>query len=183
MHIAAVEDAIIAACNTALDGRARQAESLPGGWSLDMLKSALQFAPSVFVAYQGSDIGSDFYRHNGRFTVYVVSKGADELRRRRGNTRIMGAYDMLDRLVPALAVLTIPNIGKLSLASIDNLFRDAMFDLGGTVYGIQCKVRSMSFAAPDEDTLNDFVTWHAEHEVGDADTPNAIDEFIVQESP
>jgi len=181
MAIAAVEDAIIAACIAALNGKARDAESLPGGWTLDMLQRSLQIAPCVYVAYQGSTPGQDFYKHKGRFTVYTVSKGSTEPQRRRGNSRVMGAYDMLERLLPALSILAVPDIGQLKVTGVENLFRDAMFELGGTVYGIQCELPNMPFDPPDISSLQDFVTWHAEHQVGGADTPNPVDEFTVKE--
>lgn len=176
------EDAIIAHCKNALGDKVKTVESLPGGWTLDMLNRALQMAPCVFVAYQGSDEGADEFKHKGRFTIYTVSKGATEPQRRRGNSRIMGAYDMVDILLGQIAILTVPDAGKVNWTSVDNLFRDAMFEMGGTVYGIQLTVANMPLSIIDKDELNDFLSVAAEHQVGDADTPNPTDEYSVRSS-
>lgn len=180
MKILAIENALISLCQDTLKDKVREVASLPGGWSLDMLNRSLQKAPCVYVAYQGSALGKDETSHNARFTVYTVSKGADEEQRRRGNPRIMGAYDMLSALVPKLNNQVVKDIGRLKMASIDNLFRDALFDIGGTVYGIQLTLNAAPFDEFDIGSLNDFLTVHAEHQVGGNDTPNAADIINVR---
>ncbi len=164
--IATVEDALLAEIGAALGNTVRKTGSLPGGWTLDALQRALQFAPGAYVAFQGANPGSGAGYLNGRFTVYVVSKGASEADRRRGNARVMGAYDMLERLLPRLAVLRVPDIGSLKVAGVDNLFRDAMFELGGTVYGINLGLPNMPFDyQADTTSLDDFITFDAIYDI------------------
>lgn len=172
MHLDVIEDALIDCVKTALKDKVREIESMPGGWSLDMLNRSLQFAPAVYVAYQGSSIGKDEFSHNARFTVYVVSKGANEANRRSGNSRVIGAYDMLKFLAPALGQLNVKGVGRVSIKSIDNLFRDALFDVGGSVYGIQLSTNSVAFDELETGDLSEFLTLETTHSVGSKDTPD-----------
>ena len=161
--ISTIEDAILAAAETALGATVKKKETIPGGWTMDTLKRALQFAPGVYVAFQGTGTGASDGYLNGRFSVYVVSKGASETDRRRGNQRVIGAYEMLELLLPVLAGRTVPEIGTMAVTGVDNLFRDAMFELGGTVYSINLTLPNMPFDyRADESLLADFVLFHAE---------------------
>lgn len=162
--IAQIEDALIAAAGQVLGNTVRQIESVPGGWTMETLQRALQFAPGIFTTFQGAVPGTAPNYLNGRFTVYCVTKGADEQTRRRGNQRVIGAYDLVAALAPTLGGLLVTGVGTLVLRGVDNLFRDAMFELGGTVYGIQLEVPNMPF----DFTANladfaDFKLWHADH--------------------
>lgn len=161
--IATIEDAIKAEVTTALGATVKKIETVPGGWTFDTLKRALQFAPGVYVAFHGAPKGQTDGYFDGRFSVYMVSKGASEEDRRHGNLRVIGAYDMLERLLPRLSVLDVPDIGSAMVAGVDNLFRDAMFDLGGTVYGINLTMPNMPFDyQADESVLADFILFHGE---------------------
>lgn len=162
--IAQTEDALIAAAREALGKTVRQVEAVPGGWTMETLQRALQFAPGVYTTFQGAVAGSSQNYLNTRFTVYCVTKGADEQARRRGNQRVIGAYDMVALLAPTLGDMTVPGVGTLVLRGIDNLFRDAMFELGGTVYGIQLELPNMPFDfQADLASFADFKLWHADH--------------------
>src|SRR3546814_3865830 len=112
-----------------------------------------------------SDLGTQGYL-GARFSVYCVTKGADDLDRRRGTGRVIGAYDLVCQLAPVLNGLDVPDVGTLNLLGIDNLFRDAMFDLGGTVYSLQFELPNMDFTYQADLSgaeFVDFTTWHAEH--------------------
>lgn len=164
--IAAVEDAVLAEVAATLGGTVRKTGSLPGGWSVDSLQRALQFSPGVYVAFQGMTPGAGSEYHHGRFSCYVVSKGAAEADRRRGNARVIGAYDMLERLLPRLANLAVPDVGTLKLRGVDNLFRETLIELGGTVYGINLELPNMPFDyTADLATLDDFVTFDVVHDL------------------
>lgn len=155
--ISQIEDALLAKAELLLEDKVRVFESLPGGWTMDMLTRALQKAPGVYVAFQGLRESSHRQMFDGRFTLYCVTKGADELARRRGNSRVIGSYDMVCILAPVFARFTIDEIGTSRVRGVDNLFRDAMFDLGGTVYGIQIEVPHLSLSELDDGAdLNDF---------------------------
>ncbi|PLX49119.1 MAG: hypothetical protein C0613_08330 [Desulfobulbaceae bacterium] len=158
-----IEDAIISLAAARLGSTVRKIETLPGGWTMETLKRALQFAPGVYVAFLGAKPGSVDGYFDGRFSVYMVSKGASETSRRRGNQRVIGAYDMIERLLPYLHVLDVEEIGSAMVSGVDNLFRDAMFELGGTVYAINLTMPHMPLDyEPDISGLADFVLWHGE---------------------
>ncbi len=164
--ISTIEDALLAAVETALGSTVRKKESLPGGWTSDMLTRALQASPGVYAAFQGGRRGAGDGYQSGRFTVYVVAKGAREAERRRGNSRVIGVYEMLELLLPPLDGLAIPDIGTMEVTGIDNLFRDAMFDLGGTVYGIGLTLPNMPFDyLTDTTSLDDFITFDATYDI------------------
>lgn len=171
--ISGVEDAILAEVVAALERTVSKVETIPGGWTMDALTRALQFAPGVYCAFLGTSPGQNEGYHTGRFTVYLVSKGASETDRRRGNSRVIGAYDMLERLLPRLDGLDIPEVGRLRVSGVENLFRDALFDLGGTVYGITMNLPNMPFVAFDGTALDLFDTFHADLDQAPAD--GAID--------
>jgi phage gp37-like protein len=164
--IATVEDALLAEVVATFGATLRHQDSLPGGWTLDTLKRALQLSPGVYVAFTGLTPGGNEGYHNGRFSVYAVTKGASDTTRRRGTARVLGAYDILEQLLPRLDGLLVPDVATARVSGVDNLFRDAMFDLGGAVYAIQLTVPNMPLDYQvDESTLDDFVTFDAVHDL------------------
>lgn len=174
--IETVEQAILAAAESALANTVQVKETLPGGWTLDMMKRALQFAPGVYVTWHGGQPSNSPKYLNARFSLYVVTKGATDQVRRSGGPMVIGAYDMVERLIPVVDRLQVESIGHLKLRGVENLFRDALFNLGGTVYGIQLEMPNMPFNSKfDISTLADFETYAADHLVGDG--PVASDQL------
>lgn len=172
--IATVEDALLAEVEAALGNTIRQRDSLPGGWTGDTLQRALQFAPGVFVGFNGMTPGQGEGYQNGRFSVYAVTKGVSDADRRRGTARVIGAYDILEALLPRLDGLAVADVGTARVRGVDNLFRDAMFDLGGAVYAVQLELPNMPFDyRADEAGLDDFATFDA---VYDLDQPTGSGE-------
>ena len=165
--IATVEDAIVATAKTALGFPAapvvRVVDVLPGGWTLDMLKRALQAAPAVYVAFAGGAQQSSLGYVHGRFSVYAVTKGPVEEDRRRGNPRVIGAYDIVERLATHLDEIDVPDIGTLFVRGVENVFRDALFDLGGTVYALNTELPNMPWPKKDISALASFVTFDGTH--------------------
>lgn len=163
--IATVEDAIVAKAKTALGlpsaAVVRQVETLPGGWTLDMLRRALQMAPGVHIAFLGGQAQSDGGYIHARFAVYAVSKGAREEDRRRGNVREIGAYEILEILGTQLDRLDVPDIGTLFVRGVENVFSEAMFELGGTVYALTLELPNLPWPAKDIGALAPFVTYEA----------------------
>lgn len=183
--IAGVESAILAQVEATLGATVKVKESLGGAWTLDTLKRALQMAPGIYVAFLGGRgvANADGYIE-GRFAVYAVTKGPVEPLRRQGTPREIGAYDIVERLVPVLAGLAVTDVGKLHVQEIANLFQEAAFSLGGSVYGITLVLPNMpmtyraDLAGPAETTgLGPFLLFHAEHSLmAGEDEPAAIDE-------
>lgn len=163
--IADVETAILATATTALGNTVRKIESIPGGWTMAALTRALQFSPGVYVAFLGFAKSKSEDCLDGRFACYMVTKGASEQDRRHGNQRVIGAYDMIEIMLPRLASMRLPDGGSLTVGGVDNLFRDVMFDLGGTVYGINLTLPAVSLDYQADLTgpgLADFILFHGE---------------------
>ncbi len=177
--IAAVESAILAQVNATLGAAVKITESLGGSWTLDALKKAIQNAPGVYVAFLGARgvPGRDGYV-DGNFMVYAVTRGPVEPLRRQGTPRVIGAYDIVERLVPVLAGLQVAGTGTLDATSVDNLFKEATWELGGTVYGIALTLPNMPLTyQADLAGLAPFLLFHAEHSlVAGVDEPAAIDD-------
>lgn len=177
--IATIEAAILAQVQTALGATVKVKESLAGSWTLDMLRNAIQKAPGVYVAFlNGRGVpGRDGYLDGG-FVVYVVSGGPVEAQRRQGTPRVIGAYEIVERLVPVLSGLKVAGVGTLGVTNVDNLFKEATFELGGTVYGIALTLPNMPMTYQQElASLAPFLLFHAEHSlVAGEDEPAAIDE-------
>lgn len=169
--IATVEDTIMTACAAALvDKRkrpyVRTVITIPGGWTVDTLKRMLQGAPGVYVAWLGGTVKKDYNEvyNVGRFDAVVVNYSGKEMDRRLGTKSQIGAYDIVERITPALHGLKIDNVGTLTVERINNLFNESTFDLGATIYAVQCAV-PMHFAAPVNHSLDDFNTFDVDYDI------------------
>lgn len=179
--ITTIEDALIAEAKAVLGQTVKEVESRPGGWTHDSLTRALQFAPGVYVGFMGAKRGAAEGYQDLRFSLYCVTKGVDDVARRRGTSKVIGAYDIAYLLLQNLDGFQVPQMGLVRCAGINNLFRDAMFDLGGAVYSLELIVPNVDCTyQADLTTLSDFVLWHADHyNVGGmaaGETPLATDE-------
>ncbi len=180
MSIQLVEDAILEKVTNTLPGVLNDSGSLPGNWSLDLLKRLLQKSPAVYVSFLGGNQTnqSDLAIINAKFDVYIVSKGADEETRRRGNDRVIGGYEMIERLAPLLNGLTIPGIGSLELKSVKNMFAGAMLDIGGTVYALTFELPRLVFEKQlDPVGLGQFITFHTESDFNGDGTTDITNHF------
>lgn len=177
--IAAVEAAILAKVETTLGNTVKVKGSLAGSWTLDMLKRALQNAPGVYVSFLGARANPNVDGYmDGNFVVYAVTQGPVEALRRQGTPREIGAYEIVERLVPVLGGLGVADVGTIRVQDVTNLFKEATFELGGTVYGIALVLPNMPMTyQADLAGLAPFLLFHAEHSLvaGDAE-PAAVDE-------
>lgn len=175
--ITAVEQALLDQVSRLFGNTLHEVASIGGGWTADSLRRALQFAPGVYVAFQGGAATVDMPGAlDGRFVLYVVTKGAIETDRRRGTPVAIGAYELVARLVAGLDGMTFAGIGGLRVVNVANLFQDALFDIGGTVYAVECSVPKLMFdsMAPLDDTLGDFITFDARYDIDNAQTDNPV---------
>lgn len=177
--IATVETAMLDAAKTATGNTLQVIESIGGGWTLANLKRALQRAPGVYVAFQGAKPEQAPYLMELRYSLYIVTKGAQEVSRRHGSLRMIGAYDLLAQVLPALDGLVVAGTGTLRAKGIDNLFREAMFELGGTVYALQFAMPNVAFDPQPAETLDDFITFDAIYDIAPDDPNNPTAEDTV----
>lgn len=165
--------------------KVREVDSLPGSWSYDLLKMLLQKAPGIYVAFingKGTGNNTDAVAA-AKFEIYAVSKLATEKARRHGTNNEIGCYDMIEVCIAVLNGCHIEGIGTLHFDAIDNLFGEAMYDLGGTVYSASFTIDKMVFPDEiDEEGLAQFKIYHAEHSLAPGeDEPDAIDEINLEQ--
>lgn len=173
--IGTIEDALLGIAKATLGDTIKQCQSIGGVWTEQSLQRALQFAPGVYVAFIGASKAGLLGYMNLSYSVYCVSKGSDDVNRRRGNPRVIGAYDLVARLSTAFSGAVLVDIGSIELQRIENLFADALFDIGGSVYALQLSIPNVSFAtAQDVTGLDDFMTFDGRFSQGD-DAPLAHD--------
>ncbi len=173
--LAEVEDAIIERCKLVLGAHVKTVEDLPGRWSEATLRAALRKTPGVYVAWGGGKSPSNTTNQaavGGRYVVYVVTSHASgERERRRGNDRQVGAYELVERVAPAVHALKVEGIGTLELDSIDNLYSERFDKEGVVIYGIAYRL-PLHFKPPlDANTLNDFELYTGTHQVGGDNDP------------
>lgn len=177
--ISDVEDDILAVVAATLPDKLRDKGSLPGSWSVDLLKQLLQKAPSVYVAFNGGPISdNDLCTIDARFDVYSVTKEPAEITRRRGTPTTIGAYDIIHAVVPKLHMHTVAGVGTLHGVSITNLFSNVLTSLGGTVYAAQFMLPKMPLKGVFSDaTLGNFITFHAESDINGDGVPDFTNQF------
>lgn len=184
--IAATEDAIIAASNAALQGKVRDMETLPGRMSLRVLQTIAALAPAVYVTYLGgrkTGNAQSQASHNAVFAVYIVTDHAQSgAARSRGDARQIGAYDILNVLLPALNDLTIADVGTAKFNAVENLFSVELDKQGVSIYAATFDV-PMSFEyLADETALSGFITYSAIHTISpDGDVPTSQDQVTLEQ--
>ncbi len=176
--IATVEDAIIASVSARLGNKVRGVESLAGPWTVDALKQALQFAPCVRVGFLGGDTTPDAdVSIRARFGVYLIVGHALAAQRRRGAAQVIGLYDMLEAVAPALHEMSVPGVGSLVVRGTATAFAEYTLQMGGAVYALNCEMPAM--VMPDADpipALDAFVTFHADSDITGDGAPEIITE-------
>ena len=171
--IAKIEDQIIAECRSALTvGRkllVRDIDTIPGAMSAAILQRLIQRAPGCYVAFidgQSDNVNAACF--SPRFDVIAVTghKGGEQPRRRGDKTQI-GAYQILEYIIPRVHNCRVADVGALYFRGIHNLFNEATFDLGATVYYARFQVPSVRLEPPSSATNreSDFVTFSAEHDI------------------
>lgn len=170
---AEIEDAMIERCRRVVGEHVKTIADLPGNWDESSFRAARRNTPGIYIAWSGGPANpSGRGGMVGRYVVYVVTgQASGERERRRGNSRQIGAYEILERILPALNGLNVEGIGSLLLERLDNLYSDQADQQGVVVYGAVYSIK-VAFAAPlDANNLADFETFHINSRVPEgADT-------------
>lgn len=155
--ISQVQDAMLARAKQVL-GTSIYYEALPATADLDaQLAARSKRLPAVFVAFLGGPmIGGTEVLIDAEFAALVVTEGSSEILRRGGK---LGAIPVLEQLVPALHAYVIAGIGSLTLASVTNLFAQALDEKGLSLYAASYRIK-LPMAVNDDPTwnLSPFVT-------------------------
>jgi len=165
VSILQVEDAIIAAARAVLGTHVRDVESLPGEWDDEMLKRLLRAVPGCFVAFAGGPrnvaAGGVTAAIDGRWVVYTVTGHASgEAARRRGDSRQVGAYELLGLLAPHLHGLVVAGVGTLQLVDLQNVYSGTVDRQGLAVYALTFGI-PMTLDLPVDGTLTPSETFAA----------------------
>jgi len=185
--IAEAEDAIVAGIKSALGDTVQTIETLPGPWDQDALTLAFRRMPGVWVYFDGGKPGRGARgnRLDASFMVYAVTNHASGTReRQRGNSRHIGAYEIVERVVPSLSAQPVADLGTLMFAGLRVLTPASAQRKGVAVYEMAFTLE-MGFPAPrDNATLADFAIFSGIHHVGNgpdtehyADMPTGIQEI------
>lgn len=178
--IAEAEDAIVAAIEGVLGQTVQTIEILPGPWDQDALALAFRKAPGVWVYWDGGRPGKGGGRHarlENRFLVYAMTDHASGQRaRRRGNSHRIGAYEIIEKVVPTLTGQPVAELGTLMFDGIRVLTSASSQRKGVAVYEMSFIVDA-GFPAPrDAADLAEFAIYSATHQVGDGpDTETLTD--------
>ena len=170
MSIATLETTLLAAIKDALGNKVRTVESLPGNWDDDTLKRLLRQVPGVFVAWAGSQPangrdGGVGAVTSGLWLVYVATGHASgEAARRLGDSQQVGAYELIDTLVPLLNGYLIKDEGTLSLTRVENLYSGTVDRQGLCLYALHFNLPMSWPTTVDESTLTPFETFAPQYD-------------------
>lgn len=166
------EDALIAAIKGALGQNVKTVDSLPGNWDANMLSRLIVNAPAAYVAFLGGSApgtSDTLAALSSLWGVYAVTTDpSGQATRRRGGPVSIGAYEILQRVVPTLHNLTITDVGTLAFTGIDNLFTGTLAKQNLTIYEAQFKL-PLTFENEVVTALDDFITFHADYDFAPPD--------------
>lgn len=188
--LAEIEDNIIAAIKTEFGNTLRQVDSHPGTWDEETLKQMSLAAPGVLVGFgdaDGNESETDVVT-NGKWHLYIVTAHANgQKARRRGDGRVIGAYEILERLVPLLHGHNVTDlsagddIGTLNFERGINRFTFSIDRKGFLVYEVRYSMR-MLLSRDVAANLEPFITYHADHlHSDDPNVPISQDEVTLEQ--
>ena len=182
--ITLIEDDIIARVKTHFGPVLRTADSVPGPLnSEETLKKMLRAAPAVFVLFAGGRNpapGKNLPEIQGRWVLYIVTAHAGgQADRRRGDGRQIGAYEIIEQLVPLLDGFCPANESALDLVDINNLYSGSIDNQGVALYALTFSVRMDLSALPDSSTLDDFLTAHVDYDINQDGTVDAQSDITL----
>jgi phage gp37-like protein len=182
MSIAATEQYFIDDIKAAFNGRLKGVESLPAQWDDRTFERIFRAAPGVFVVFAGGPRLPQFQDGVVIDATWVfaavTTHASGELARRRGDSREIGAYEILEILAARYEGAEIPGaLGPMHVDDVQNLFDDAIENQGAALYALSCRLPTLlapsDSAAP---TLDDFLTFHDQVDLAPVDgQPEAAD--------
>jgi phage gp37-like protein len=176
--IAAAEDAIVARIKKIAGDGLRACESLPANFDVAEVHARARLAPAVYVSFLGGEpLAENDLVLDARFAVFVLTGGGNELQRRRGAAPAQGsgAYALMMLILPLLHGHTLKDIGTLTCTAVDNLYSDALDQLGVSLYSATFKVPVVLDASDDpEGDLAAFLHFHADYLVPPHQPPQPV---------
>lgn len=166
--LAKIEDAMIARCRWVVGADVLTIQDLPGAWDESTLPTLLDDLPGIYVGWSGgAAVAGSRPMLDSQYSAYIVTAhNSDERTRRRGGDGYVGAYPLLEKVVPALHGLSVEGIGTLQLERIDNLYSAQAEQHGVAIYGAVFVLNKLLFpAALGTSGLGNFTTYHANSKV------------------
>lgn len=171
MSIKAVEEFLIQTLQTRFGNRLKAVESLPSEWDDKTIERMLRLAPGAFVVFAGGPARAGSTQITSRWIVVAATNHASgELARRHGDAREIGAYEIVETVIPLLHDCTVPDVGTLQFTDVANLFSAANDARGLAIYGAAFDL-PMELGTDDTagDPLDAFITFHADTDLAPAD--------------
>jgi len=177
--LAEAEDLIVGRIADVLGDTVRKVETLPGPWDEQSLSLALRQAPGVYVYWDGGGAARDSRRPylSAVYRVYAVTGHASgERERRRGAPHQIGAYEILEQLIPALHGWPVGGYGTLGFSRVAVLAPVSSQKKGLAVYEAEFSMDAAWPPLRDASSLSDFAIYSGTHHVGDGpDTESHAD--------
>jgi phage gp37-like protein len=168
MGIEAVEAALIAALQNALGSYVRKIESLPGGWSEEIVARVEREAPAAYVVFLRGLRGVQTHEAviNGQYAVYLVNTNAiGQVARREGDGKKLGTLALVQAAISAIQGLTIEDHGTAELLAVENLWEGAFERKNLSIYAAVWQIPTTVGPVSLPDGLGDFETFDAVYEL------------------
>lgn len=173
-RISDIEDVLIARVKDRFGDTLRHVDAIPASWDDEMVQRYLIGTPGVFLSW-GLDRGMGTtdvtaeVTSQWQFTVVTGHEGKESARR-RGDSRAIGAYDIVERLIPLMHGFTVPNESALQFENADNLFSAVNERKGLSVYTVLFSMpMTMGDVVDGTSDLDDFLTFEASYDQQPAD--------------
>lgn len=175
MSIKQIEDHLVTRIKTHFGSVLKAVDTLPTDFDANEFERVLRLAPGVFISFGFGPAMKDSAIQRvtiaSRWTIIAVSGNAGgEKQRRHGSLVEIGAYEIMERLIPLLHDYVVPDVGTLSLMDADNLFSGELDKKGVSMYAAVFTL-PMTFESNlfDENGLDDFITFHGDYDLAAPD--------------
>jgi phage gp37-like protein len=182
MSIAAIEQLLIDDVKAVFAARLKGVESLPAQWDDQTFSRIVRMTPGVFVVFAGGPRLAEFQDSvvidaTWAF-VAVTTHASGELARRRGDSREIGAYEIVEILASRYDGRVIEGAaGPMRLDDLQNLFDNALEAQGAALYGVSFRMPTP--LTPDDaaaPSIDDFLIFRDQFDIAPADgQPEAED--------
>lgn len=150
--IAETQAALIAHIKKLLAPKVQFVESHPGTWSEATIRTIINAAPAVYVAWLGAKPSNISYSLVNEWAVFVVAKTL--------NAKVeepVGAYQMAERILASFAGMQVPGAGTMNFDRAKNLWNDAKAGSGVIVYALYFLSPMRLEPLTPESSLDDFL--------------------------
>lgn len=167
---------MIAAIGALLTTRIRTVDSIPASFSAEELADRLRLAPAVYVGFLGGQAVAEDSTTvlDAEFMVYALTQNASgERARRRGDPTAIGAYEIIETVVPELHGMKImagappvrvPGTGTLTFKSLANLWAEQLDKEGVSLYAATFTVE-LTFTKGLPANIGDFIRFGAQYDI------------------